>query len=516
VQTNDTRRVVCIICTLVFCDSMRAQFGAPSASGETPRAQQLPISGRSPTGSVITLQSPSVSGGSASVNTVNPSVQIQGAYQGSTSHGAAGSQFLALTLDDSIKRGLQYNLGTIGAGEAARQTRAQRLAAAAQMLPDIFGNVRESVQKINLAAQGFRISVPIPGFQFPTVIGPFNNFDARVSVSESLSFTSFRNWQSSRELARSADLSLQDSRELVALAVAGTYLQITASVARIQTAKAQIETAQAVYQQAVDRNKSGLNARIDVNRSLVEFQSQQQRLTSLTNDFEKQKLALARLIGLPMAQSITLADTVPYRELPAPNVDDLVQRALASRSDVLAAAAQRKAAELSRGAAVAEYLPALELNGDYGVLGVTPTNQAHGTYTAAGGLRLPIFRSGRIRADIEQADAALEQRKAEYEDSKGRAEQDVRVAALDLAAASQQVKVAESNRALAADTLEQARDRFRSGVADTIELVQAQESVATAEQDYISAVFASNLAQISLARAIGQTEKGIASLLQGK
>jgi outer membrane protein TolC len=446
----------------------------------------------------------------------NTSVQIQGAYQGSVANGTRSPAVFPLSLEDAIKRGLQYNLGAIGAGEAARQARAQRLAMAAQMLPDIFGNVRESVQKINLAAEGFRITVPIPGFQFPTVIGPFNNFDARASVSENLSFTSFRNWQSSRELAHSADLSLQDSRDLVALAVSGSYLQITASAARIQTAKAQLDTAQAVYQQAVDRNKSGLNARIDVNRSLVELQTQQQRLTSLTNDFEKQKLALARLIGVPLAQTFNLTDTVPYRELPPPNVDDLVQRALTSRADVLAAGAQQKAAELSRSAAVAEYLPALELNGDYGVLGVTPTNQAHGTYTAAGGIRIPIFRFGRIRADIEQADAALAQRKAEYEDLKGRAEQDVRVAVLDLTAASQLVKVSESNRALAADTLDQARDRFRSGVADTIEVVQAQESVAVAEQDYISAVFASNLAQVSLARAIGQTEKGITNLLQGK
>ena len=503
--------VACIICALGLAGELQAQFGPPPASGQTSRVQPLPTSGRPSAGSVSTTQVPP-----GSNSTIQPTTQVQGAYQGSAAHGTPDPKVLSLTLEDAIKRGLQYNLGAIGAGEAARQARAQRLAAAAQMLPDIFGNVRESVQKINLAAQGFRITVPIPGFRFPTVIGPFNNFDARTSATESLSFTSFRNWQSSREVAHSAELSLQDSRDLVALAVAGTYLQIIASAARIDTAKAQLDTAQAVYQQAVDRNKSGLNARIDVNRSQVEFQSQQQRLTSLTNDLEKQKLALARLIGLPMAQTFVLTDTVPYRELSLPNVDDLVQRAVTDRADVRAAAAQQKAAELSRGAAVAEYLPALELNGDYGVLGVTPTNQAHGTYTAAGGIRIPIFRSGRTRADIEQADAALAQRKAEYEDLKGRAEQDVRVAVLDLSAASQLVKVADSNRALAADTLDQARDRFRSGVADTIELVQAQESVATAEQDYISAVFASNLAQVSLARAIGQTEKGITSLLQGK
>jgi outer membrane protein TolC len=165
---------------------------------------------------------------------------------------------------------------------------------------------------------------------------------------------------------------------------------------------------------------------------------------------------------------------------------------------------------------VAEVLPSLSLNGDYGAVGVTPSNQAHGTFTAAAGIRFPIFRSGRTRADIEQADAVLAQRKAEYEDAKGRAEEDVRLAVLDLTTASQQIKVAESNRSLAKDTLEQARDRFRSGVADTIELVQAQESVATAEQDYITALFAFNLAQVSLARATGQTEQGITRLMQGK
>jgi outer membrane protein TolC len=248
----------------------------------------------------------------------------------------------------------------------------------------------------------------------------------------------------------------------------------------------------------------------------VELQTQQQRLTSLTNDYEKQKIVLARLIGLPMAQSFLLANAVPYKEVPAPNLDELIQRALTSRADVLAAAAQQKAAEFVRKAAAAEYLPSLEINADYGGLGVTPTNLAHGTFIAAGAIRFPIYRSGRIRADIELADATLAQRKAEYEDARGRAEQDVRFAVLDFTTASEQVKVAESNRGLASQTLEQARDRFRAGVADTVELVQAQESVATAEQDYISALFAFNLAQVSLARAIGQTERGIAQLLQGK
>ena len=189
-------------------------------------------------------------------------------------------------------------------------------------------------------------------------------------------------------------------------------------------------------------------------RSQVELQTQQERLTSLTNDLEKQKIRLARLIGLPLAQSFTLADAIPYREFPMPQLDQMIQRAFAERADVQAGAAQVKAADLARKAAVDEYYPSLELTADYGATGVNPSRDAHGTFSVNGAVVFPIFRSGRIRADIDQAEAALAQRKSEYEDAKGKAEEDVRTAFLDLTAAGQQVRVADSNRGLAADTLQ--------------------------------------------------------------
>jgi outer membrane protein TolC len=505
-----------LACMMLVSREAEAQLGPPPATGQLPRAQPLPLSGQSQNGTVVPNETAAPGGGANSVNTINPSIQIQGAFQGGVPTGTVSPQPLSLKLLDAVQRGLMHNLGMVEAGEAARNARAQRLAAVAQLLPDVTGHVSETVQQINLVAEGLRISVPIPGFTFPKIVGPFNNFDARANFTENVSLTGLRNWRSSQENARSAALSLKDSRELVALAVSGSYLQIIASAARIQTVRAQIETARTVYQQAVDRDKSGLNARIDVTRSLVELQTQQQRLTSLTNDFEKQKIALARLIGLPMAQAVTLADAIPYREAPAPNLDSLILRAFSTRADVQAAGAQVKAAELAKQAASAERYPSLDLAADYGATGITPTNNAHGTFSATAGVQFPIYRSGRIRADLDQAEAALAQHRAEYEDAKANAEQDVRNAVLDSNAASEQVRVAESNRKLAADTLEQARDRFRAGVSDTVELVQAQESVATAEQDYITALFAYNLAQVSLARAVGQTEQGIASLVEGR
>ena len=500
-----------LLSTLFFCACADAQFGPPP-SNQQPEARPLPLSGRPSNGSVDPVQTP-VAGGADSVNTINPSIQVQGAFRGSAQSGTTNSENLPLTLEDAINVGSSqswiHRRGRCGAA-----ARSQRLAAIAQMLPDITGNVRETVQQINLAAEGLRITVPIPGFHFPTIVGPFNYFDARANLTEGISLTSMRTLRSAREDARSADLSLKDSRELVALAVTGSYLQIIAAAARIQTANAQIQTAQTAYQQAVDRNRSGLSARIDVTRSQVELQTQQQRLTSFTNDFEKQKIALARLIGLPMAQPFTLADALPYREAPPADVNGLIQRAVSARADVQAAAAQVKAAEFARAAAMAESYPALAVSGDYGAIGVNPS-QSHGTFSVTGAVSFPIYRSGRTRADVEQADAALAQRKAEYEDTKGGAEQDIRDALLDLTAATQQVRVAQSNRELAAETLDQARDRFRAGVSDTVELVQAQESVATAEQDYINSTFAFSLAQVSLARAAGEIEQSIPALLKG-
>jgi hypothetical protein len=246
---------------VTFAVALEAQFAGPPPESPLPRAQQFPISGRTQPGTVYPVQTP-VPGQGSSVSTLNPNIQVQGVYQGSVPGPNDAGPTLALTLRDAVDRGVRYNLGAVLADNVTREARAIRLASAAQLLPDINGELREAVQQINLAAQGLRLS--IPGFHFPTIIGPFNNFDARARMTESLSFTNYRNLRSSQENLRSAELSAQDSRELVTLAVAGSYLQLIAAAARIQTAQAQIDAAQAIYNQAVDRNRSGISARIDV------------------------------------------------------------------------------------------------------------------------------------------------------------------------------------------------------------------------------------------------------------
>jgi outer membrane protein TolC len=277
----------------------------------------------------------------------------------------------------------------------------------------------------------------------------------------------------------------------------------------------QVESAQAIYQQAFDRFNSGLSARIDMTRSQVELQTQQQRLTSEQASYAKQKIALARLIGLSAGQEFTLTDALPYAPLENLTLEQAIALASQNRSDLKAAEAQVHAAEFSRKAAVAERFPTLDFAADYGVIGTNPAN-SHGTFSVAGELRFPIWAGGHARGDIEEADASLQQRRAEYEDLRARVEADVRTAFLDLTAAAEQVRVAQSRRALAQDELQQARDRFASGVADTVEVVQAQEVVSSAEQDYIASLNAHNLAKASVARASGQAEKIMRDLLRSQ
>ena len=501
-----------VIFGLSFAGVLSAQ-APPEAVPAGTRAIQPSLSGRAgQSGSVTTVQT-TAPGGAQSVNILNSTVQVQGAYAGSVPSAQAPGAALPLSLDEAVRRGLQYNLGPLGVLHAVRQLQGIERTERANLYPQISGALTATDQQTDLAALGFS-SVHTPGLAaFPTVIGPFHYFDLRAGLTQSIvDLTRLNNYRASRENVKSAQYAQQDARDLVVLAVTGAYLQMIASAARIDSVRAQVTTAQAVYQQAVDRHTAGVAPRIDVTRSQVELQTDQERLASVENDFAKQKIQFGRLIGLPPAQDFTLSDTIPYAPLTGITQEQAMLRAYANRADLKAAQSAVHAAEIAHQAAREERLPTASVSADYGVIGTDPTN-SHGTFAVTGAVRFPIWQGGRIQGDLDQAQAALDQRKAEYEDLRGRIDAEVRSAFLDLTSAENQLKVAQSNRDLARDTLTQARDRFAAGVADTIEVVQAQESVAAAEQDLIAALYAHNLAKATLARVMGQAGENIKQFL---
>jgi len=253
---------------------------------------------------------------------------------------------------------------------------------------------------------------------------------------------------------------------------------------------------------------------IDVLRSQVELQAQQQRLIYLRNQFQTEKLTLARAIGMPMAQKFRLTNKVPYSPPPPITLNQAITRALATRADYKSLLAQVHAAESLKKAARSEGLPSLNFHADYGDIGPTPGN-SHGTYTVAASVKIPLFQGGKVRGDVMQANALLQQRESELKDLQNKIEYQVRTAFLDLKSSGDQVRVARNTQTLAHEQLKEARDRFAAGVVNSLEVVQAQEAVATADENFISSLYRYNVAKASLARALGLAEEAFKQMTGG-
>jgi outer membrane protein TolC len=453
----------------------------------------------------------------AQTSAPTPSISLPGSqspFTGSQSEGTASPEVLQLSLQDAMDRGLRNNLGLLLSGDQTIQARGEKWKQLSNLLPDLSARIQEDVQTTSLTALGFKGSLfPFP---LPRVIGPFNYFDARVSLSQSLfNFKDLENERAASQSLKSAQYTYKDARELVVLAVGNGYLMAIATAARIETTEAQVKNAQALYDKAVDQQTAGLSPAIDTLRSRVELQTRQQQLIAARNDFARQKLSLARVIGLPSGQEFVLTEKTPYQTMTPLPVEVYLQRAYASRSDYQAAQAQVRAAEFSRRGASAGHYPTLDLNANFGDIGTTPA-QSNGTWQVNGGLNIPIFAGGKTHSDVLEADAQLKQARSQLSDVRSRIDYEVRASLLDLNSAADQVEVARSSVDLSEQALTQSEDRFSAGVADNLEVVQAQEAVAGAHESYIQSLYAHNLAKIELARAIGDAEQGVKRYLKGE
>jgi outer membrane protein TolC len=512
---------VFIFVILTFSPCAFAQFRTTSrevSEGQGSQANQLPLSGRSgQAGSVTVTQSPTP-GTTTSVNTINPAIQTQGPFSGSV-RGAARVPFSGwLSLREAVERGIDFNLGEVGLENAVAEARAQRKIVRSALLPNISGYLSETVQQINIGATGFgfdqQLSQLIPGFSISSVVGPFNFFDLRATLTQKVvDITAWKNYGSAKWLVRSSEATAEDAEDLVVLAVGGAYLQVIAAKARLDSTRSQLETANALYQQAIEQRSAGVIAQTDLNRAQIQALTEQQRIVTLQNDLAKQKINLARLTGLPPNEYYETTDMVPFSPAPPMGFVEALRYAMENRSDLRAAEAQVRAAEKNLSAARAERLPSLGIYADYGVIGINPA-QSHGTFTVVGTLSFPIWLGGRISGHIQQAKAALAQRRAELEDLRGQIEREVRNAFLDMQAAASQIEVAMKNVQASLQNLDLSRQRLDAGVSDNTEVVQSQGSVANAQLDYINSVFAHNLAKLSLARAIGCAAESLPRFLR--
>ncbi|HVI08350.1 MAG TPA: TolC family protein [Candidatus Binatia bacterium] len=420
---------------------------------------------------------------------------------------------LPLSLQDAINRGLKQNLGLLLSRADVRAARGQEWEQLSSLLPHVSAAPYVAVSKLNIDQLGF---APVANaFNISPAIGPYSFFDVRAALNQTLfDWKAINASRAAAENRKAASYTYQDAHDLVVLAVGYTYLQAIADKARIETAEAQVKTAKALYDQAADQVTAGTSPDIDALRTKVELQTRQQQLIQAKNNFAIQKLTVARVIGLPPAQEFDFTDTSPYSPFQGITVEDALRRAFASRADYRSALSDVRSAELARKAAVGGYFPSVSFGGDYGTGGNNPGNSTQ-VYDVKGTVSIPIFTGNSVHGDIQVADARLEQSRERLESLRAQIESDVRAALLNLQSASDQVDVARSNIDLAQQTLTQSTDRFTAGVTDTVEVVQSQESVASANEQFISSLYNYNFAKISLIRALGIAEQGVKDYFRG-
>jgi outer membrane protein TolC len=424
--------------------------------------------------------------------------------------GQASATPVNLSLRDAIRRGLQFNLGILTNRDIVDTARAERQRALSTLLPNVSVGAIQTSQQLDLVAFGLHV----PGI--PRIVGPFGYQNAAAYLQQTVyDRTSLKNLKSATESRKAAELTAEDARNLVVQAVSSAYLAIISDAARVDAIQAELNLAQALFDRATDQKQAGTVPGIDVLRAEVQLKTEQQRLLAQKNLVEKDKLVLARAIGLPAGQQFNVTDLLPFAPLTTA-LDDLLKQAYDRRADFRAAQANVRAAEYAIDAARAEhYWPSVVVQGDYGDIGSTLAN-SHGTYSLVAGVRVPIYAGGRAHIDTDQAEAVLRNKKNALEDLRGRIDYEVRSALLDLQSAADQVTVARTNVDLATETLSQARDRFGAGVTDNIEVVQAQQLLAAANENYIGSLNAHNGAKIALATALGTAEEGVPQYLNLK
>ena len=428
----------------------------------------------------------------------------QGTNRQSALPGNAPTQVLRLTLDQAVGLALKQNPTAQVAILQASQSEQDKNIARADLLPQGNAKISDEAQKVNLLAQ-FGGKTPFPGF--PKTLGPYQVFSAGPSFGTPVfDLTLWRRYQAARDTVGASKANSLSTREQVILLVVSQYIGTLRGMANVQASQSRVDLAQALYDQAADLQKEGVGTGIDTLRANVELQNEKQRLIQAQTDRETSLFALSRLLNLDPRQVIELGDSLSFFDTPQPEVESSIELALAERQEWKALESQIKAAEYQKKASQGSRLPSLRFDGNFAYVG-TSSNTTLPTYTYQASVNMPLFTGGRIHAEIVRADLEIKKLDRQKDDLRNQIALDVKTALLNLQSARNEVQVANLGVQLSKEEVDQARDRFKAGVANNIEVIQAQDSLARANDNQIAALYRFNQARADLARSIGQMEK---------
>jgi outer membrane protein len=428
----------------------------------------------------------------------------QGTNKQAVLPGNAPTQALRLTLDQAVGLALKQNTTAQIAILQAAQSEQDKNISRADLLPQASATISDEAQKVNLRAE-FGGRTPFPGF--PKTLGPYQLFSAGPTFGMPVfDLTLWRRYQAARNTLNASKANSLSTREQVILLVVSQYIGTLRAMANVEASQSRVNLAQALYDQAADLQKEGVGTGIDTLRANVELQNEKQRLIEAENDRETSLYALSRLLNLDPRQAIELADSLSFFETPQPEVETSIDYALTERQEWKALEAQIKSAEYEKKASQDSRLPSLRFDGNFTYFG-TSGNTALPIYTYEASVNMPLFTGGRIHAEIVRADLEIKRLEQQRDDLRNQIALDVKTALLNLQSARSEVQVANLGVQLSKEEVDQARDRFKAGVANNIEVIQAQDSLSRANDNQIAALYRFNQARADLARSMGEMEK---------
>jgi len=420
--------------------------------------------------------------------------------------GNAPTGTLRLTLEQAVALAIKQNptqqIAVLNAAESVQDKNITR----ADLLPQANLHVADSANRVNLNAE-FGGKPLVPGFRLPGHIGPYQVFSAGPTFGTSIfDFSLWKRYQASRSNVDATKADSLSTREQVILLVVSQYIGTLRAVANVEASRSRVELAQALYDQAADLQKEGVGTGIDTLRANVELQNEKQRLIEAENDRDASLFGLSKLLNIDPRQKVELADSLGFFETPQPDVDTSIDQALSGREEWKAIQAREKVSKLDKQAAQYERLPSLRFDGNWAYLGITATDGIP-TYQYQASVNMPLFTSGRIKAEVAKSDLELQKLEQQKADLRNQIALDVKTSLLNLQSARTEVQVANLGVQLAKDEVDQARDRFKAGVANNIEVISAQDSLSRANDNQIAALYRFNQARADFARAVGQMEK---------
>ena len=414
------------------------------------------------------------------------------------------TEVLRLTLDQAVGLAVKQNTTSQIAILTAAQSAQDKNIARAALLPEANLGVTEEWQRVNILAQfgGNRI---FPGF--PEHLGPYSVFSAGPSFSGPvLDLTLWRRYQAAGNLAKASKADSLSTREQLILLVVSQYIGTLRNMADVEASQSRVDLAKALYDQAADLQKEGVGTGIDTLRANVELQNENQRLIEAQANRETSLFGLSRLLNLDPRQKIELADSLSFFDTPQPDTEASIEEGLAARQEWKSLQEQIRAAENQKKAASESRLPSVHYSGNWAQLGTSPSVVIP-TYAYSGTVSMPLFTGGRIRAEIVRADLDIQKLEQQRADLRNQIALEVKTALINLDSARNEVQVANLGVQLSKEEVDQARDRFKAGVANNIEVIQAQDSLSRANDNQIAALYRFNQARADLARSIGQMEK---------